>query len=73
MRKSTVLDCFIDLKALFGDITCNTMLLFFYREQRVTALGIGILSGCAVLITSVLKVNSQRQKKQNETKINVTV
>ncbi|XP_011439491.2 electrogenic sodium bicarbonate cotransporter 1 [Magallana gigas] len=25
------------------------------REQRVTALGIGILSGCAVLITSVLK------------------
>lgn len=30
---------------------------FFFREQRVTALGIGILSGCAVLITSVLKVN----------------
>lgn len=32
-------------------------IFFFFREQRVTALGIGILSGCAVLITSVLKVN----------------
>jgi len=27
-----------------------------FREQRVTALLVGILSGCSVLLTSVLKV-----------------
>jgi len=31
--------------------------LYYFREQRVTALAIGVLSGAAVFITNVLKVS----------------
>lgn len=34
------------------------MRLFFFREQRVTALLVGILNGVSVLFTSVLQVSS---------------
>ena len=35
-----------------------TLFCLFHREQRVTALFIGILSGLAVLITGVLSVST---------------